>query len=130
MRIQAALLILLSLLVIRSEAGAQESVRFMLGAGGGPTFYCIDTRCDDGTILGLSSGIQLTSAIAAELGGAPLELILITHHHVDQSAGVPALLRRWPEAIARAWAPVMNVLSVRIVSPLRRTSSSRTDFEI
>jgi hydroxyacylglutathione hydrolase len=40
-------------------------------------------------------------AIAAALRGAPLELVLITHHHVDHSAGVPALVERWPGAVVR-----------------------------
>ena len=35
-------------------------------------------------------------AIAAALGGAALQLVLVTHGHVDHVAGVPALLERWP----------------------------------
>ena len=40
-------------------------------------------------------------AIAQALDGAPLDLVLITHHHVDHASGVPALLERWPRLIVR-----------------------------
>jgi glyoxylase-like metal-dependent hydrolase (beta-lactamase superfamily II) len=40
-------------------------------------------------------------AVANALQGAPLDLILITHHHVDHAAGAPALLERWPRAVVR-----------------------------
>jgi glyoxylase-like metal-dependent hydrolase (beta-lactamase superfamily II) len=41
------------------------------------------------------------AAIAGHLGSAPLDLILLTHHHIDHVAGVPALLARWPSAVVR-----------------------------
>ena len=41
------------------------------------------------------------TAIATALDDAPLDLILVTHHHVDHVAGVPALLARWPGAVVR-----------------------------
>ena len=40
-------------------------------------------------------------AIAHALAGAPLDLVIITHHHVDHAAGVPALLERWPGLVVR-----------------------------
>ena len=40
-------------------------------------------------------------AIAQRIGSAPLDLVLLTHHHVDHVAGLPALLERWPAAIVR-----------------------------
>ena len=40
-------------------------------------------------------------AIAQALADAPLELVLITHQHVDHVAGVPALLARWPGIVVR-----------------------------
>jgi glyoxylase-like metal-dependent hydrolase (beta-lactamase superfamily II) len=40
-------------------------------------------------------------AIARALEGAPLDLVLITHHHVDHAAGAPALLARWPGLVVR-----------------------------
>ena len=40
-------------------------------------------------------------AIAQRLGDAPLDLVLITHHHVDHAAGAPALLARWPALVVR-----------------------------
>lgn len=59
----------LVLWVTTSAASAQEAGSLMLGAGGGGTFYCIDTRCNGGTILGLSSGVQLTPSVGAEVSG-------------------------------------------------------------
>ena len=40
-------------------------------------------------------------AVTQWLDGEPLDLLLITHHHVDHVAGVPALLARWPGAAIR-----------------------------
>jgi glyoxylase-like metal-dependent hydrolase (beta-lactamase superfamily II) len=40
-------------------------------------------------------------AIAQALNGAPLDLLLITHAHVDHVAGVPALTARWPRLVVR-----------------------------
>lgn len=36
-------------------------------------------------------------AIARALGGAPLDIVLVTHSHKDHAAGVPALVASWPE---------------------------------
>ena len=41
-------------------------------------------------------------AVAAALAGRALELVLITHGHVDHASGVPALTARWPGAIVRS----------------------------
>ena len=48
--------------------------------------------------VGLESHID---AIANALDGAPLDLVLITHSHVDHVAGVPALSARWPGVVIR-----------------------------
>jgi hydroxyacylglutathione hydrolase len=40
-------------------------------------------------------------AIAEALDGAALDLVLITHGHVDHAAGAPALARRWPGVVVR-----------------------------
>lgn len=40
-------------------------------------------------------------AIADALAGAPLDLVLITHGHVDHAAGAPALAERWPGVVIR-----------------------------
>jgi glyoxylase-like metal-dependent hydrolase (beta-lactamase superfamily II) len=40
-------------------------------------------------------------AVADHLGPHPLELVLITHHHVDHVAGAPPLASRWPGAVVR-----------------------------
>jgi glyoxylase-like metal-dependent hydrolase (beta-lactamase superfamily II) len=42
-------------------------------------------------------------AIARELGGRPLALVLLTHGHPDHASGVPAILARWPEARVRQY---------------------------
>jgi len=50
-------------------------------------------------------------ALGRELAAAALDLVLITHHHVDHSAGVPALLERWPGVVVRgggAGAPLVD----------------------
>ena len=41
------------------------------------------------------------AAIEAALAGRDLSLVLITHAHVDHSAGVPALSVRWPRLMVR-----------------------------
>ena len=41
------------------------------------------------------------NAIGSALAGAPLDLVLITHHHIDHVAGVPALVKRWPGVVVR-----------------------------
>jgi glyoxylase-like metal-dependent hydrolase (beta-lactamase superfamily II) len=40
-------------------------------------------------------------AIAEALDDAALDLVLITHGHVDHAAGAPALARRWPGVVVR-----------------------------
>jgi glyoxylase-like metal-dependent hydrolase (beta-lactamase superfamily II) len=40
-------------------------------------------------------------AIAAALDGAPLALVLVTHHHLDHVGGVPALRDKWPDLDVR-----------------------------
>src|SRR4051794_18582404 len=45
-------------------------------------------------------------AVAAALEGASLSAIFVTHDHRDHTAGLPALLARWPSAIVYAAAPV------------------------
>jgi glyoxylase-like metal-dependent hydrolase (beta-lactamase superfamily II) len=52
----------------------------------------------------IDAGIGRTehvTAVAQRLGAAPLDLVLLTHHHVDHVAGVPDLLTRWPAVIVR-----------------------------
>jgi ribonuclease/clavin/mitogillin len=42
-------------------------------------------------------------AVARELAGVPLALVLITHAHPDHISGVPALTARWPGARVRQY---------------------------
>ena len=44
-------------------------------------------------------------AIAEALDGAALDLVLISHDHVDHAAGAPALARRWPGVVVRGGGP-------------------------
>jgi glyoxylase-like metal-dependent hydrolase (beta-lactamase superfamily II) len=41
------------------------------------------------------------AAIERELAGAALDLVLITHGHVDHAAGAPELARLWPRLVVR-----------------------------
>ena len=61
----------LLLCLIASWASAQDAGSVVVGGGGGGgvTYYCIDTRCNAGTILGLSAGYQLTPGVGAEVSG-------------------------------------------------------------
>jgi glyoxylase-like metal-dependent hydrolase (beta-lactamase superfamily II) len=58
----------------------------------GPPSVLIDAGVGDARHL---------EAIAEALAGAPLDLVLITHGHVDHVAGAPALARRWPDVVIR-----------------------------
>jgi hydroxyacylglutathione hydrolase len=49
---------------------------------------------------GVGNPVHLQT-IDSALGGRPLEAVLLTHSHSDHSAGVPALLERWPRAAVR-----------------------------
>jgi glyoxylase-like metal-dependent hydrolase (beta-lactamase superfamily II) len=42
-------------------------------------------------------------AIARELGGRPLALVLLTHGHPDHASGVPAIAARWPDVSVRQY---------------------------
>ena len=42
-------------------------------------------------------------AIARELGGQPLSLVLLTHGHTDHASGVPAIVARWPDVRVRQY---------------------------
>ena len=81
---------------------------FMLAAGNasewtGPTGN--NTYLVTGPVSALiDAGVghrQHLDAIEERLGPASLDLVLLTHHHVDHVAGVPQLLERWPNAIVR-----------------------------
>lgn len=41
------------------------------------------------------------AALESALEGRPLDLVLLTHSHVDHASGVPSLLGRWPAARVR-----------------------------
>lgn len=58
----------LALACASSAAAAQSSKAIVVSAGAGGTFYCIITRCDSGTIFGVTAGYGLTPAVAVEAG--------------------------------------------------------------
>ena len=58
----------------------------------GPPSVLIDAGVGDAAHL---------DAIAEALDGAALDLVLITHGHVDHAAGAPALARRWAGVLVR-----------------------------
>ena len=54
-------------------------------------------------------------AIGERLGSASLDLVLLTHHHVDHVAGVPHLLERWPAAIVRGGSQGDSLLDGEVI---------------
>lgn len=58
----------------------------------GPPSVLIDAGVGDAAHL---------DAIAEALDGAALDLVLITHGHVDHASGAPALAGRWPGVVVR-----------------------------
>lgn len=49
-------------------AGAQNSKAIVGSAGAGATFYCIVTRCDSGSSVGVMAGFDATKPLAVEAG--------------------------------------------------------------
>lgn len=69
------------------------------GATGNNTYLLADVP----SVL-IDAGIGRPShleALADALAGADLHVVLLTHHHVDHVAGVPALRDRWPGIVVR-----------------------------
>ena len=69
----------------------------------GPTGNNTYLRPDSPSVL-IDAGVGRSGhieSIAQRLGSTPLHTVLLTHHHVDHVAGVPALLARWPLATVR-----------------------------
>lgn len=100
LNIRPALLVGLALWLTASVATAQEAGSFMVGTGAGVTVYCIDTRCDGGTIFGLASGFQFTPGVGAEVSGR-------SHRCFDCDRfliGDVAVLIQYPRARIRPYA--------------------------
>jgi hypothetical protein len=90
----------LILLATTTVATAQEPGSFMLGAGGGITFYCIDTRCDGGTILGVASGFQITPIVGIEVSARWHDCFDCDQFRI----GDAAVLARYPRGRVRPYA--------------------------
>ena len=53
------------------------------------------------------------TAVETALEGRQLELVLLTHAHVDHASGVPALIARWPAVVVRPSSiPLMDGESI------------------
>lgn len=60
-----AAVLLLAWLLLPATAGAQTAYA---AAGAGGTYYCIVSRCDTGSTVGVAAGVQLTSVLGVEAG--------------------------------------------------------------
>ncbi len=76
-------------------------------------------RVDEHTIVDPGPTVSL-DAIRAELGGAKLRRILVTHIHLDHSGGVGVLLREHPDA--EVWVSVRG--SRHLIAPERLVASA------
>lgn len=60
-----AAVLLLALALPPAPAGAQAAY---VAAGAGGTYYCIVSRCDTGSTMGVAAGVQLSPALGIEAG--------------------------------------------------------------
>jgi glyoxylase-like metal-dependent hydrolase (beta-lactamase superfamily II) len=82
---------------------AEKTVMIVLAAGNasewtGPTgnnTYLLPGRVPALIDAGVGNPAHI-DAISRALGGQPLELVLITHGHVDHASGAPSLVSTWP----------------------------------
>ncbi len=51
-----------------APAHAQSPVRLVAGLSGGGTYYCIASRCNTGSTVGVLAEVEATPALALELG--------------------------------------------------------------
>jgi hypothetical protein len=59
--------VFLALLIVSvPSAAAQQSKGIVVGANVGGTYYCIVSRCDTGTTVGVMAGVDATRALAVE----------------------------------------------------------------
>ncbi|MDR1578624.1 MAG: MBL fold metallo-hydrolase [Deltaproteobacteria bacterium] len=81
-------------------------------------FTELNILVDCGTVTGAA---DMVARLKAVLGESPLDLVLLTHAHLDHSGGLGAILETWPKAKAVTHAQAMD----HLVDPTRLWRSTQ-----